>query len=153
MSYYSPNKTPNTGYQNKNAVCLQELITLPDNKFIQEETYVDDAMNCFGNMKSTITSSKLRSLYSMLCDIVTNESNRQDEKISDACLAALRLLRVHMIYDMGRDSAVMMFVEKTHILAYLVYVEKCRKHSDFTLFCKYFEALIAFHRFMNPNGN
>lgn len=150
MSDHSSNKTPNTGYQNKNAVRLQDLITMPNNKFIQEGTYVEEAMNCFNHMKSTITSSKLRSLYSMLCDIVTNESNRQDEKISDDCLAALRLLRVHMIYDMGRDAKVKEFVEKTYLVAYLTYLEKCRSRRDFNLFCKYFEALVAFHRYLNP---
>ena len=126
---------------------------MPDNKFIQKSTYVDDAMNCFNNMKSNITSSKLRSLYSMLCDIITNESSNHGDKISEDCLSALRLLRVHIIYDMGRDSKVKEFIEKTHLVAYLVYVENNRRRNDFDLFCKYFEALVAFHRYLNPKEN
>ncbi len=147
MNYYQ-NKQSNTGYQNKNAVSLQELLRMPDNKFITEENYVDKAMSCFNDMKAAITSSKLRSLYSMLCDIVTNESDNHSDKIG--CLPALKRLRVHMIYDMGRDTKVKEFVEKTYLVAYLKRVEETQSRNDFNLYCKYFEALVAFHRYLNP---
>lgn len=89
-------------------------------------SFVDDAMNCFGNMKSTITFSKLRSLYSMLCDIVTNESNRQDEKISDDCLAALRLLRVHI-----RSAALM---ERKNVRLNFLTATALKQNGEFLLF-------------------
>ena len=149
MNYYQ-NKHSNTGYQNKNAVSLQELLRMPDNKFITEENYVDKAMSCFNDMKAAITSSKLRSLYSMLCDIVTNESDNHSDKIG--CLPALKRLRVHMIYDMGRDTKVMNFIKNKNIIAYMNMLETSNKsRKDFKLFCDYFEALVAFHRYYHPD--
>ena len=137
---------------------LESLKTLPVNGFLQQDTCVDAAwenleyLDMLPDTKK-ISKSKIRSMYSELCDIAQTHTAAGKSDLSDTEIARLRRLRIRIVYDMGRDSAVMMFVEKTHILAYLVYVEKCRKHSDFTLFCKYFAALIAFHRFMNPNGN
>ncbi len=155
MSYnhVNQNRQSNTGYQSRNETALQELLKMPEKGFIKKDTYVDDAMNCFNNIKSSITLSKLRSLYSMLCDIITNESNNHNTKISSDCLADLKLLRVHMIYDMGRDNKVKEFMEKTHLVAYLVYVEKNDSRENFEIFCKYFEALVAFHRYLNPREN
>lgn len=141
-----------SGFQKNKSSDLKELMTLPEKGFLNKNTYVEDAMRCFDNInpKSIITSSKLRSLYSMLCDIITNDSDNRTEKISDDCLSAMRLMRVHIIYDMGRDEKVRGFVESSHLIAYLVYIEKSRSRSDFDVFCKYFEALVAFHRYLFP---
>lgn len=143
-----PNNRSKTDRQKKEQLSLQELMKMPNNRFISEDTYVDDAMKCFDDMDSSITPSKLRSLYSMLCDIVTGESNNNSDRIS--CLSDLKRLRVHIIYDMGRDGKVKEFMKKTYLVAYLAYVKKTCRRSDFELFCKYFEALVAFHRYLHP---
>ena len=138
---------------------LEKLQKLPDNKFIDETNYVDAALKSFAYFDDSryknkkITSSKLRSLYSMLCDIIKDENDKTGTQISSGCSAALKLLKIRIIYDMGRDEAVKIFIENTNLIAYLVHVEKNKKRDDFKLYCKYFEALVAFHRYLNPKEN
>jgi CRISPR-associated protein Csm2 len=138
---------------------LENLQKLPDGKFINKISYVDDALKSFAYFddprykNKKITSSKLRSIYSMLCDIIKDEKDTDSSCISDKCSAALRLLKVRIIYDMGRDESVKIFIENTNLIAYLVYVEKNKQSDDFKLYCKYFEALVAFHRYLNPKEN
>ena len=137
---------------------LESILQLPQDGFINESTYVDDALRNLGYFatagdKKKITSSKLRSIYSMLCDIIKDEKDTDSSCISDKCSAALRLLKVRIIYDMGRDESVKIFIENTNLIAYLVYVEKNKQSDDFKLYCKYFEALVAFHRYLNPKEN
>ena len=121
-------------------------------QFINKDTYVDDAFKCLGYSGKQITTSKLRSIYAVLCDIRQDEDKKdKDENISKECLAALKLLKVRIIYDMGRDEeAVKLFMKNTHLVAYICDIEKTKSCEKFDLFCKYFEALVAFHRYMNP---
>ena len=135
---------------------LQEQ--MPDGGFINKETYVDDAFACLSyfdtaKKEEKITSSKIRSLYSMLCDIINDEKDKEETTLDSDIIDELNLLRVRIIYDMGRDNAVKIFMEKTYLVAYLIYIEKNATQENFKLFCKYFEALVAFHRYMNPKEN
>ena len=103
--------------------------------------------------KKRITSSKLRSMYSKLCDIILNKTDLEDENLNNSELADLKLLRIRIVYNMGRDEAVKLFMKETHLFAFLKYVEDNPSRKNFDLFCKYFEALVAFHRYLNPKEN
>ena len=139
---------------------LNNLQKLPNDQFINKDTYVNDALKCLEYFDSIgernkITSSKIRSLYGMLCDIIADENDRNGNTLENDTLAALKLLRVRIIYDMGRDESVKLFMKNTHLIAYLYDIENMKSPSreKFDLFCKYFEALVAFHRYMNPKEN
>ena len=126
---------------------LEELIKLPKNGFINEDTYIDEAMNMIEHGRSEISTSKLRSMYGQLCEITKRYDPSAQEELSKDCISALRLLRIQIIYSMGRDENVMDFIKDSHLVAYICHTEEEKNRSCYKLLCKYFEALVAFHRF------
>ena len=104
--------------------------------------------------KSVITTSKLRSLFSLFTETYNAVSRGDQEKLSRDQLGNLNAARVRIYYEIGRedryngymDSApVGRFVQQSKLLAYLGDIgDSCQK---LTHFYHYMEALVAFHRF------
>ena len=89
-----------------------------------------------------------------LCEIIAldNAADESEENLSRQCISELRRMRVRIIYDMGRDTKVMNFIKNKNIIAYMNMLETSNKsRKDFKLFCDYFEALVAFHRYYHPD--
>ena len=126
---------------------LEELMKLPKNGFINEDTYIKEAMDMIEHGRSGISTSKLRSMYGQLCEISKKYDPSAQEELSKDCISALRLLRIQIIYSMGRDENVMNFIKDSHLVAYICHTEEEKNSSCYKLLCKYFEALVAFHRF------
>ena len=151
--YQHKNNSQNENNAKKENVTIEELEN-PKIKFLDEDTYLEQAKK---NMKAeSITTSKLRSHYAMLCEIIAldNAADESEENLSRQCISELRRMRVRIIYDMGRDTKVMNFIKNKNIIAYMNMLETSNKsRKDFKLFCDYFEALVAFHRYYHPNEN
>ncbi len=149
--YQHKNNSQNENNAKKENVTIEELEN-PKIKFLDEDTYLEQAKK---NMKAeSITTSKLRSHYAMLCEIIAldNAADESEENLSRQCISELRRMRVRIIYDMGRDTKVMNFIKNKNIIAYMNMLETSNKsRKDFKLFCDYFEALVAFHRYYHPD--
>ena len=113
-----------------------------------KKEYVDKAHDVIAGLGTykVITKTKIRSIYNMLCDIIDDEKHSSDAEISNESQMALRMFKVRVIYDCGRDDSVKAFVKRSHIIGYMLDIGSSR--DKFDIYCKYFESLIAYHRFL-----
>ena len=125
----------------------QEIIAEP----IPEE-YVDAAEQVMksyrenSTKKDQITTSKIRSLLSLISEIYDVERLRKEESLLPESVTKLRMMRVRILYDSGRDSVkVGEFVKKAKLLEYLKGIGSDRKAC--IQFAHYMEALVAYHRY------
>ena len=104
--------------------------------------------------KSVITTSKLRSLFSLFTETYNTVSRGDQEKLDRDQVNDLNAAKVRIYYEIGRedryngymDSApVGRFVQQSKLLAYLGDIGDNRE--KLLRFYHYTEALVAFHRF------
>ena len=126
------------------------------------EDYVKRAEEAIVELKQTdkfpITTSKLRSLFSLFTETYNEVSRRDQEKLSRDQVNDLNAAKVRIYYEIGRDdyykgymdsSSVGRFVQQSKLLAYLGDIgDSCKKLQQFY---HYMEALVAFHRFYFGN--
>ena len=122
------------------------------------EDYVTVAEDAIRALKEKggkiITTSKLRSLFSLFAETFNAISRNDQEKLTKAQINALRAARVRIYYEIGREDgyrgnpdyvAVGRFVRQTRLLEYLEGIgDSC---EALMRFYHYMEALVAFHRY------
>lgn len=125
---------------------MEEPATLPID-------YVDEAKRALVELrkenkfeKFDITTSKLRAIHALVADIYNAENLRTEAELLEESQLKLMRLRVRIVYDAGREKAVMRFVEKTNLLNYIKGIGKNR--AEMIRFAHYMEALVAYHRFL-----
>jgi CRISPR type III-A-associated protein Csm2 len=93
-----------------------------------------------------LTTSKIRNLLSMVNqiynDVILSDAERLEAKYSQQII----YLRVRMLYESGREPAVSDFFKKSGLLDMVNEIKDDK--SKFLLFCRYLEALVAYHRFL-----
>lgn len=120
---------------------------------LTETNYVDLAENVIvedlerdrkGNFR--LTNSKIRNLLSLVNNLYTDvvRSSSVNEELSEAIEGKIQYLRLRFVYEAGREKSVKDFVEKADIIRHLKRIET---RSDLLLFCRYMEALVAYHKF------
>ena len=128
------------------------------------ENYVDEAeriMRSLKNSGTTITTSKIRSLLSLVTDIYNDESIRTEDKLKPDSVVKLNLMRVRVAYEYGRDNGESVgkdkvypmkeFITQAHLREYLKGISTDR--ADLIRFAHYMEALVAFHRYLGGKEN
>ena len=115
--------------------------------------YVDEAERVMQELreenkygKFDITTSKLRAIHALVADIYNAENLRTEAELLEESRLKLMRLRVRIVYDAGREKAVMKFVEKTNLLNYIKGIGKNR--AEMIRFAHYMEALVAYHLFL-----
>ena len=100
------------------------------------------------NNSIVITTSKIRNLLSLTNTLYNDVIHLTDEILSEEILGKIQYLRLRFVYEAGRDTdrekSVKDFVEKADIIKHLQRIET---RSDLLLFCRYMEALVAYHKF------
>ena len=111
------------------------------------ENYVEQAENVMYDLRNrrSITTTKIRNLFSLVVDICSEEELRTESTLQDKSVARLKRMHVRVIYESGRDSGTKEFVEKTKLLEYRKWIGNDRKRL--IRFTRYMEALVAFHRY------
>lgn len=109
------------------------------------EDYVDKAERLMQSLSRTITTSKIRDLLSQVNELYNDIILDPTETLDENYVEAVRHLRVKMIYDAGRDPGVKSFFNQTGLLDMVKTIGNSRKR--FLDYCKYFEALVAYHKF------
>ena len=119
---------------------------------IDELNYVDTANNVILALKNddkfgklTLTTSKIRNLLSMASALYTDAQQQREDKLSTEMQSRVQYLRMRVAYEAGRDQTVKSFVVKAELLEQLSAIRDDRK--KLLLFCRYMEALVAYHRF------
>lgn len=121
---------------------------------LSNSTYVDRADGVIQGLiekdrsnkaKIGLTTSQLRNLLSLISDIYNDVVHSQNKELTDEQMSRIQYLRVRFIYTAGREKEVKKFVEKAGIIDCLNNIGKDKQ--EFILFCRYMEALVAFHKF------
>ena len=127
-------------------------------KTIDEEKYVQKAENVIcalknkkdsrGNSIAMVTTSKIRNLLSMTSDIYNEVSVLPGDTLSKEIISRIEYLKIRFVYEVGRDNneaTVKNFVEESEILDILNEIGDSK--SNYLLFSRYMEALVAYHKF------
>ena len=128
------------------------------------ENYVDEAeriMRALISSGTTVTTSKIRNLLSLVTDIYNDESIRTEDKLKPDSVVKLKLMRVRVAYEYGRDNGESVgkdkvypmreFITQAHLREYLKGISTDR--ADLIRFAHYMEALVAFHRYLGGKEN
>ena len=114
---------------------------------LDSNTYVDTAEAVILKLKNgngLLTTSKIRNLLSMISTLY-DEVRRGNRQLNKKEQGQIQYIRLHFAYEAGRDQKVKEFVQAADIMAHIKDIGEDKER--FLLFCRYLEALVAFHRF------
>lgn len=122
---------------------------------LTEENYVELAEKAIkkicsekdrmGRPVSPVTTSKIRNLLAMTADIYNDVVNSQDEKLSRDIIGRINYMKIRFIYEAGREAKVKTLVAEADILAHIEEIKDSR--TQYILFSRYMEALVAYRKF------
>lgn len=112
--------------------------------------YVDKAEEVILKLKETgggrirLTTSQIRNILTITSTIYDN-AKRKKGPLDEEELMSVQLLRTKFVYESGRDRNVEQFIQMADLINLIKSVGDSRE--KLILFCKYMEALVAYHRF------
>lgn len=101
------------------------------------------------NGRLALTTSKIRGLLSMTASIYTDVQRDRSKTLSEELQSRVQYLRMRVAYEAGRDPVVKKFVIKAELLEQLSNIRADKERL--LLFCRYMEALVAYHRYHGGN--
>lgn len=127
-----------------------------------KEDYVSKAERLMKEHSKYITTSKIRDLMAQVNELYNDIILETGEKLDRKYVEAIRHLKVKMIYDAGRDrqerltreernnpklrdGKLKYFFNETGLLNKVDEIGDSR--AKFLDYCRYFEALVAYHKF------
>jgi CRISPR type III-A-associated protein Csm2 len=108
---------------------------------LQPDRYRRDELN-FGNL----TTSKIRNILTMVNEIYNDVVLSKDKTLSPEIINRIRYMKVRLVYEAGRESAVKIFAEKSNIITAIDHIGSSK--VNFMRYARYLEALTAYHRFL-----
>ena len=115
-----------------------------DNYVDLAEKAIDVAINEATNGKM-VSSSQLRNLLSMSADIYNEVVNQRENSLSDEIKGRINYLKIRFIYESGRKEEVKTLFECADIQKHIDDIKDSR--SQYILFSRYMESLVAFRRY------
>ncbi len=122
---------------------------------INETNYVDEAEKAVQELKNKkakngksiqmVTTSKIRNLLSMVADIYNDALNTKEEKLNNDLIGRINYMKLRFYYEAGREAKVKTFLETAKIFDIIKEIGNSR--SNYILFSRYMEALVAFHKY------
>ncbi len=121
---------------------------------INEGNYVDKAESIIkklnkvdkkGNQIGLVTTSKIRNLLAMSADIYNDVLSNKSDTLDKEIVGRINYLKIRFVYEAGRDSKVKSLVEGAEIIKIIDEIKD--KKSNFILFNRYMEALVAYHKY------
>lgn len=122
---------------------------------LNNDTYVQKAQMVIKALKEEekndrrspmLSTSKIRSILAMTADIYNDVLMGKDEKLSQDVCDRINYLKVRVVYEYGRgDKSVKRFIEQADLLECIDEING--KKSQYLLFSRYMEALVAYHRY------
>ena len=134
-------------YQNRGGAQLAAAPQTPHVKLADQE-YVDRAEGVIKKLKTEkklLTTSKIRNLLSMISSLYDDVRRGTSDKLGAEAMSQIQYIRLHFAYEAGRDENVRAFVDEADILKHIKDIGDSK--AQFLLFCRYVEALVAYHRY------
>ncbi len=116
--------------------------------------YVDDAEGVIRKLadkkaewrdSGLLSTSKIRNLLSMITSLYDEVRRERKETLSEEEQSRIQYIRLHFAYEAGRDTKVKSFVYEADIFSHIQDIGNSKER--FLLFCRYMEALVAYHRY------
>lgn len=101
--------------------------------------------------RSNLTTSQLRNILAALSPIYDELRVRKEEKLTRDIIGKINYAKVQIAYAAGREKTVKDFVTKARLLECIDQIDG--KRSQFILFERYVEALVAYHKFYGGKEN
>lgn len=92
-----------------------------------------------------VTTSKIRNLLAMTAAIYNDVVMSQSEKLSSEIMGRINYMKIRFIYEAGREPKVKALVKKACLLEHISEIGNSR--SQYILFSRYMEALVAYRKF------
>ena len=140
---YNGNREYDNRQGNNNAAPARPHVPLDGKKYVDTAETVIQALR--GNKGGLLTTSKIRNLLSMISSLYDEVRRERADKLSEDDQSRIQYIRLHFTYEAGRDPKVKDFVTEADIFAHVKDIGDSKE--KFLLFCKYMEALVAYHRF------
>ena len=122
---------------------------------IDETNYVDKAEQAIKELKqkkdpkgreiAIVTTSKIRNLLAMVSDIYNDVVNNKEEKLSKDIVGRIGYMKLRFYYEAGRESSVKSLLEQAKVFDIINEIGDSR--SNYILFSRYMEALVAFRKY------
>lgn len=98
-----------------------------------------------GKKIEPVTTSKIRNLLAMTASIYNDVVMSQSEKLSSEIVGRINYMKIRFIYEAGREPKVNALVKKACLLDHISEIGNSR--SQYILFSRYMEALVAYRKF------
>ncbi|MDD3185227.1 MAG: type III-A CRISPR-associated protein Csm2 [Anaerostipes sp.] len=96
-----------------------------------------------------LTTSQIRNILAMVSEIYNEVIHEEGNVLTQKSMERIQYLKLHIIYSAGREVKVKKFVQKAELIKI---IESVKDNKDrFLIFCKYMEALVAYHRYYGGN--
>ena len=155
---------PAGGNSNKTEVYKVNYEKLNDDNYVEtaeevllsfkkeEENSKNNANNRKNNNFEIVTTTKLRNLLAMISDIYNDvvtpgSTEGNSDKLKADITKRINYLKVKVVYESGREESVKKLVDRANISKHLDDVIKSKSKTDFILFSRYMEALVAYRKF------
>ncbi|EJP19154.1 CRISPR type III-A/MTUBE-associated protein Csm2 [Peptostreptococcaceae bacterium AS15] len=155
---------PAGGNSNKTEVYKVNYEKLNDDNYVEtaeevllsfkkeEENSKNNANNRKNNNFEIVTTTKLRNLLAMISDIYNDvvtpgSTEGNSDKLKADITKRINYLKVKVVYESGREESVKKLVDRANISRHLDDVIKSKSKTDFILFSRYMEALVAYRKF------
>lgn len=118
---------------------------------LTKTNYVDLAEACVQRLekdkrgKMLLTTSKIRNLLSMISAIYNDVVRTNEDVLNEDIQERIQYLRMRFIYEAGRDGAVKNLLETAEISEMIAGIKNSKEKC--LLFCRYMEAIVAYHKF------
>ena len=139
---YNSGNNPNRGYSQQTATRQVPHSKLNDSEYVDK---AESVIKKLDSEKRLLTTSKIRNLLSMISSLYDEVRRSTSEKLSAEAMSQIQYIRLHFAYEAGRDPKVKDFVNEADILAHIKDIGDNK--GQFMVFCRYMEALVAYHRY------
>lgn len=147
-SYYNNNRAISFSVKPETKPKTKTVIRLDEENYVDLAEAAIKSLSARKNAKGKSlmpTTSKIRNLLAMTSDIYNDVMNSGETGLSPEVVERINYLKIRTVYEAGRDEQVKAMVDEAAILDHLKEIKKDR--AQFIRFCRYMEALVAYHRF------
>lgn len=106
----------------------------------------EEVIRSYGG-SAKVTTSQIRPMLSRINELVQN-SRKNSGILTDEEISGLQYLKTTIVYSSGREISTKDFVVKANLLEFVNRILESKNRDDLELFGKYFESLVAFHKYL-----
>ncbi|VEJ34615.1 CRISPR type III-A/MTUBE-associated protein Csm2 [Aedoeadaptatus ivorii] len=139
------NDRTNKGYKKSNHKGQGPAVRAKEIRIDNFSDMAEKVMDSYGD-NIRVTSSQIRPFLAMVNHIAEGSVKAQGP-LTDIELGEIQYLKTRLVYSAGKERDTATFVEKADILAFLDRITQSKDREEIQLLGKYFESLVAFHKF------